>query len=261
MIERHLDECVRCSVEVAQHHEVAGLLANSGGPPRPGCGRGSPPGWTARPRRRGSVWPRGSRRRPGRREHRPTPGRVALDGTEPATPADHGGPDRRRAPPEPDGGPGRCPGGGGRRRGGRRPRGPGRPPAPPGERPPVQSPAVRGRAVGPGRTPRPRRSTLTALSASGARSAGKVTLVLTRQGPDSSRPGICTRCRATRPTSSGRSSAIRPSRSASSDHNPGSSPSAWPAARASAPSPSPPNRPGEWSTAPASRWSPGSVTV
>jgi anti-sigma factor RsiW len=30
-VERHLSECVRCSVEVAQHHEVAGLLANSGG--------------------------------------------------------------------------------------------------------------------------------------------------------------------------------------------------------------------------------------
>jgi anti-sigma factor RsiW len=30
-IERHLDGCVRCSIEVAQHHEVAGLLANSGG--------------------------------------------------------------------------------------------------------------------------------------------------------------------------------------------------------------------------------------
>ncbi len=31
MVERHLAECMRCSVEVAQHHEVAGLLANSGG--------------------------------------------------------------------------------------------------------------------------------------------------------------------------------------------------------------------------------------
>ncbi|MGD0392179.1 MAG: anti-sigma factor [Acidimicrobiales bacterium] len=31
MVERHLDECVRCSIEVAQHHEVAGLLGNSGG--------------------------------------------------------------------------------------------------------------------------------------------------------------------------------------------------------------------------------------
>ncbi len=33
VIEAHLDECVRCSIEVAQHHEVAGLLANSGGSP------------------------------------------------------------------------------------------------------------------------------------------------------------------------------------------------------------------------------------
>jgi hypothetical protein len=31
-IERHLDGCVKCAVEVSQHHEVAGLLANSGGP-------------------------------------------------------------------------------------------------------------------------------------------------------------------------------------------------------------------------------------
>ncbi len=31
LVERHLDHCVRCSIEVAQHHEVAGLLANSGG--------------------------------------------------------------------------------------------------------------------------------------------------------------------------------------------------------------------------------------
>ena len=31
MVQRHLDECVKCSIEVAQHHEVAGLLANSGG--------------------------------------------------------------------------------------------------------------------------------------------------------------------------------------------------------------------------------------
>jgi anti-sigma factor RsiW len=31
LVEQHLAECVRCSVEVAQHHEVAGLLANSGG--------------------------------------------------------------------------------------------------------------------------------------------------------------------------------------------------------------------------------------
>jgi anti-sigma factor RsiW len=30
-VEAHLDGCVRCSIEVGQHHEVAGLLANSGG--------------------------------------------------------------------------------------------------------------------------------------------------------------------------------------------------------------------------------------
>jgi anti-sigma factor RsiW len=33
VIEAHLDECVRCAAEVSQHHEVAGLLANSGGVP------------------------------------------------------------------------------------------------------------------------------------------------------------------------------------------------------------------------------------
>ena len=32
-VESHLDGCLRCAVEVAQHHEVAGLLANSGGAP------------------------------------------------------------------------------------------------------------------------------------------------------------------------------------------------------------------------------------
>ncbi len=32
-VEAHLPGCVRCTVEVAQHHEVAGLLANSGGTP------------------------------------------------------------------------------------------------------------------------------------------------------------------------------------------------------------------------------------
>ena len=33
VVEAHLAECVRCSIEVGQHHEVAGLLANSGGQP------------------------------------------------------------------------------------------------------------------------------------------------------------------------------------------------------------------------------------
>ncbi len=31
LVEHHLETCVRCSVEVAHHHEVAGLLANAGG--------------------------------------------------------------------------------------------------------------------------------------------------------------------------------------------------------------------------------------
>ncbi len=31
VVAAHLEGCVRCSVEVGQHHEVAGLLANSGG--------------------------------------------------------------------------------------------------------------------------------------------------------------------------------------------------------------------------------------
>jgi anti-sigma factor RsiW len=33
VIEAHLKGCMRCTAEVAQHHEVAGLLANAGGPP------------------------------------------------------------------------------------------------------------------------------------------------------------------------------------------------------------------------------------
>jgi len=51
-IERHLGECVKCSIEVAQHHEVAGLLANSGGASPDGLWDGiaarlgsSPPSW------------------------------------------------------------------------------------------------------------------------------------------------------------------------------------------------------------------------
>ena len=31
IIEAHLEGCVRCAIEVGQHHEVTGLLANSGG--------------------------------------------------------------------------------------------------------------------------------------------------------------------------------------------------------------------------------------
>jgi anti-sigma-K factor RskA len=53
MIERHLDECVKCATEVDQHHEVAALLANSGGPSPVGLWEGiaarldgaSPPAW------------------------------------------------------------------------------------------------------------------------------------------------------------------------------------------------------------------------
>ena len=33
IVEKHLDQCMRCSIEVVQHHEVAGMLANSGGVP------------------------------------------------------------------------------------------------------------------------------------------------------------------------------------------------------------------------------------
>jgi len=32
LVEAHLEGCPRCAAEVAQHHEVAGLLANTGGP-------------------------------------------------------------------------------------------------------------------------------------------------------------------------------------------------------------------------------------
>jgi anti-sigma factor RsiW len=53
LVERHLETCVRCSVEVAQHHEVAGLLANSGGESPPELwdtiagrlDRSAPPSW------------------------------------------------------------------------------------------------------------------------------------------------------------------------------------------------------------------------
>ncbi len=53
LVEAHLDECVKCSSEVDQHHEVAALLANSGGPSPVGLWEGiaarldgaSPPAW------------------------------------------------------------------------------------------------------------------------------------------------------------------------------------------------------------------------
>ncbi len=53
MVEAHLAGCVKCSIEVAQHHEVAGLLANSGGESPAGLWDGiatqidgsTPPSW------------------------------------------------------------------------------------------------------------------------------------------------------------------------------------------------------------------------
>lgn len=59
VVERHLAECMRCSVEVAQHHEVAGLLANSGGESPAGLWSGiarqldgsRPPSWERLARR------------------------------------------------------------------------------------------------------------------------------------------------------------------------------------------------------------------
>jgi hypothetical protein len=53
LVEQHLTGCVRCSIEVAQHHEVAGLLANSGGASPAGLWDGiagqldgsAPPSW------------------------------------------------------------------------------------------------------------------------------------------------------------------------------------------------------------------------
>jgi anti-sigma factor RsiW len=54
VVERHLEGCVRCTTEVAQHHEVAGLLANSGGSSPEGIWDGiasrldgsTPPSWS-----------------------------------------------------------------------------------------------------------------------------------------------------------------------------------------------------------------------
>jgi hypothetical protein len=53
VVERHLETCIRCTTEVAQHHEVAGLLANSGGASPPELWDGiasaldgsTPPSW------------------------------------------------------------------------------------------------------------------------------------------------------------------------------------------------------------------------
>lgn len=53
LVERHLETCPRCSVEVAHHHEVAGLLGNTGGESPPEVWGGiaarlagsAPPSW------------------------------------------------------------------------------------------------------------------------------------------------------------------------------------------------------------------------
>jgi anti-sigma factor RsiW len=70
MVERHLDSCPRCSTEVARHHEVAGLLANSGGE--------SPPelwdGIAARLEGSAPPWERLAARLESTGEHTPGPG-------------------------------------------------------------------------------------------------------------------------------------------------------------------------------------------
>ena len=88
MVERHLGECVRCSIEVAQHHEVAGLLANSGGASPAGLWSGiasrldgsAPPSWERLAKRLGPEADRGRRRRGGR------PALRAADRTRPRPP-------------------------------------------------------------------------------------------------------------------------------------------------------------------------------
>jgi len=68
MVERHLAGCVRCTIEVAQHHEVAGLLANSGGASPAALWAGianrldgtTPPSWERLARRLGPEADRGA---------------------------------------------------------------------------------------------------------------------------------------------------------------------------------------------------------
>ncbi len=53
VVEQHLESCVKCAIEVAEYHEVAGLIANSGGEPPAGVWAGiasqldesTPPSW------------------------------------------------------------------------------------------------------------------------------------------------------------------------------------------------------------------------
>jgi Anti-sigma-K factor rskA/Putative zinc-finger len=67
LVERHLLTCVKCATEVAQHHEVAGLLANSGGQAPPNLWDGiashiegsEPPSWTSLAARLGEGRPGG----------------------------------------------------------------------------------------------------------------------------------------------------------------------------------------------------------
>lgn len=80
LVERHLETCPRCSVEVAHHHEVAGLLGNTGGESPPEVWDGiaarlagsAPPSWERLAARLGTGPPPGPGRpdpsvRPGRR--------------------------------------------------------------------------------------------------------------------------------------------------------------------------------------------------
>ena len=92
VIEAHLDQCVRCSAEVAQHHEVAGLLANSGGASPAGLWDGiagrldevSPPSWDGLAGKLVVGEDRTDRVRDGdgaeqpRRPHQPDPGATVV---------------------------------------------------------------------------------------------------------------------------------------------------------------------------------------
>ena len=95
MIEAHLDECVRCSIEVAQHHEVAGLLANSGGAPPAGLWDGIAGQLDGTSTPRGTGWPPGSTGPATARTDRSSDRRPERDGADRGADLDRS---RRRSP-------------------------------------------------------------------------------------------------------------------------------------------------------------------
>ena len=208
LVEQHLAGCVRCSVEVSQHHEVAGLLANSGGASPASLWDGiasqldssTPPSWE------------------GLAERLETGGDRVVDPTDavvvPITARTRRGRWARRAGA-------------------------------------VVGAAAAVLALVLGLQVHHLNNQVTALQSHPSLSAAEQAALR-----EPSTMVVPLRATAGGRTSSGGSSAARPSPSACWARHPASSPSAWPGTWPSTPSPSPPSTAAAWSTAATSRWCP-----